>query len=170
VSLNRIVSNARRRPPGLTALVLFAAAMGWLEGVVVVYIRALLGFEHGQSYPPAGAVIARMTALPWLIPTEQTRELATLAILATAAWLAAPRLRGRFGAFLVAFGVWDIVYYVALWVMLRWPPSLAAMDMLFLIPPHRWWYQPVWVPIAISCGMIAVGLRLFRRGGPSPYV
>jgi len=144
--------------------------MGWLEGVVVVYIRALIGIAHAESYPPADVVIARMAALPWLIPTEQTREVATITMLATAAWLAAPRLSGRLGAFLVAFGVWDIVYYIALWVMLRWPPSLAAMDMLFLIPPLSWWYQPVWVPAAISCGMIAVGIRLFRRGGRGPYV
>ena len=170
MSLNRIVSNARHRRPGLFPLVLFAVAMGWLEGVVVVYIRGLLGIAHGQSYPPARAVIERMAALPWLIPTEQTREVATLALLACAAWLAAPRPGARLGAFLVAFGAWDIVYYIALWVMLRWPPSLASMDMLFMIPPHPWWYQPVWVPVAISCGLILTGLRLFRRGGPGPYV
>ena len=166
MSLHRVVSNARPRSPGLGALVLFAAAMGWLEGVVVVYIRALLGIAHGGVYPGAQTVLARMTALPWLIRTEQTREVATLAMLAMVAWLAAPRLRGRFGAFLVAFGVWDIVYYIALWTMLRWPESLATMDMLFLIPPHPWWYQPVWVPVAISCGMIVAGVRMFRRGGP----
>jgi hypothetical protein len=164
MSLHRVVSNVRPRVHGLSALVLFAAAMGWLEGVVVVYIRALLGIAHGGVYPGAKTVLARMAALPWLIRTEQSRELATLVMLAAAAWLAAPRLRGRLGAFLVAFGVWDIVYYIALWVMLRWPPSLAARDMLFLIPPHPWWYQPVWVPVAISCGMIALGVRLFRRG------
>ena len=137
MSLNRIMSNARPRRPGLMPLLLLAAAMGWLEGVVVVYIRALLGIAHGQGYPAAREVLGRMVALPWLIPTEQTREVATLAMLASAAWFAAPHLRGRFGAFLIGFGVWDIVYYVALWMMLRWPPSLATMDMLFLIPPHQ---------------------------------
>jgi hypothetical protein len=166
VSLNRIVSNARPRRPGLAPLILFATAMGWLEGVVVVYIRALLGIAHGQGYPPARAVIARMETLPWLIPTEQSREVATLAMLALAAWLAAPRARPRFGAFLVCFGVWDLVYYAALWMMLRWPPSLASMDLLFLIPPSPWWYQPVWVPVAISCALIVAGVRMFQRGGP----
>ena len=170
MSLNRIVSNARPRRPGLIPLLLFSAAMGWLEGVVVVYIRALLGIAQTEGLPPAAEVLERMAALPWLIRTEQTREVATLVMLASAAWFAAPHLRARFGAFLIAFGVWDIVYYVALWVMLRWPTSLATMDLLFLIPPHPWWYQPVWVPIAISFGLILMGLRLFRRGGPSAYV
>jgi hypothetical protein len=163
MTLHRIVSNARPGRPGLVPLVLFAVAMGWLEGVVVVYIRALLGLAHGEAYPPARAVIARMAALPWLVPTEQTREVATLLMLAMAARLAAPRARPRFGAFLVCFGVWDLTYYVALWLMLRWPPSLASMDLLFLIPPGPWWYQPVWVPVAISCGMIFAGVRMFRR-------
>ncbi len=160
------VPGAPRRP-SLLPLVLFAVAMGWLEGVVVVYLRALLGLAHAESYPPAEQVLARMAALPWLVPTEQTREVATIAMLAAAAWLAAPRARSRFGAFLIAFGVWDIVYYVALYVLLRWPPSLLAMDMLFLIPPVRAWYQPVWAPVAISIGMIAVGVRLVRGGRPA---
>ena len=168
MSLHRVVSSVRPRAHGLTPLLLFAAAMGWLEGVVVVYIRALLGIAHGGVYPGARIVLTRMAALPWLVPTEQTREVATLVMLAAAAWLAGARLRGRLGAFLVAFGVWDLVYYVALWVMLRWPPSLVAMDMLFLIPPHPWWYQPVWVPVVISCGMIVLGVRLFRRGASGP--
>ena len=161
MSLDRIVSARSGRRSTLLPLVLFAVAMGWLEGVAVVYIRALLGIAHGGGYPGAKAVLARMAALPWLVPTEQGREVATLAMLAAAAWIAAPRARGRLGAFLLAFGVWDIAYYVALWTMLRWPPSLATMDMLFLIPPHSWWYQPVWVPVAISGGMVAVGIRMF---------
>jgi hypothetical protein len=81
--------------------------------------------------------------------------LATLAMLAARTWTA------RLGAFLVAFGVWDIAYYAALFAMLRWPPSLLTMDLLFLIPAHPWWYQPVWLPVAISCVMITIGARLF---------
>ena len=45
--------------------------------------------------------------------------------LAAVAWLAAPRLRSRLGAFLVAFGTWDLAYYLGLYALLRWPPSLA---------------------------------------------
>jgi len=147
----------------LAVLVLFAAAMGWLEGVVVVYIRGLFGMAHGPTVPPPSEVTRQFSRLPWLLPTEQTREAATLVMIATVAWLSAPRPIGRLGAFLLVFGVWDIVYYVALYALLRWPPSLGTMDVLFLIPPGPWWYQPVWVPLVIASLMSLVGARLFAR-------
>jgi hypothetical protein len=150
----------------LTILLLFAAAMGWLEGVVVVYVRGLLGAAHGPRTPSPAEVVARFGQLPWLLPTEQGREAATLIMLATVAWLGAGTARSRLGAFLILFGVWDIVYYVALYAMLGWPPRLTTMDVLFLIPPGPWWNQPVWLPILISCLMVAAGVALFRDGEP----
>jgi hypothetical protein len=162
------------RPPApagpakrLTMLVLFAAAMGWLEGVVVVYIRGLLGVARPGPLPSGGEVMRQFAKVPWLMGTEQTRELATLVMLIAVAWLAGDRGRSRFGAFLVAFGVWDIVYYLALFAMLRWPSSLASIDVLFLIPPHPWWSQPVWVPIAIASAMVAFGARMFLSRRPA---
>ena len=152
-------------PARLAWVALFAVAMGWLEAVVVVYIRAIIGLAHSETIPPAAEVMRRFVEQPWLLPTEQGREAATLVMLAAVAWLAAPRWPARLGAFLVVFGVWDIFYYVALYAMLRWPPSLATMDLLFLLPPHPWWYQPVWVPVAISCVMIAGGAVLFLGRG-----
>ena len=144
------------------ALPVFAIAMGWLEGVVVVYIRGLVGLAHSAATPPPAEVMARLTALPWLVRTEQTREVATIVMLLAAAWLATRSAPGRAGAFLIAFGIWDIAYYAALYVLLGWPSSLTARDVLFLIPPHPWWYQPVWVPLAISCGMVGAGAWLMR--------
>jgi hypothetical protein len=148
----------------LATLAVFAFAMGWLEAVVVVYIRGLIGLGPGAGIPPVDEVLRRFRALPWLLGTEQTREVATLVMLGAVALLAADRLRSRLGAFLVAFGVWDIAYYVALYVFLRWPQSLMSYDVLFLIPPGPWWHQPVWVPIAISAVMIGFGARLFVAG------
>jgi hypothetical protein len=142
-------------------LVLFAVAMGWLEAVVVVYIRGLLGVAHGPRVLEPGEIARRFAELPWLLGTEQGREAATIVMLATVAWLAAPRARSRLGAFLVAFGAWDLAYYLALFALLRWPPSLATMDLLFLLPPGPWWYQPVWVPVVISCAMVLGGAWLF---------
>lgn len=147
----------------LAVLALFAVAMGWLEAVVVVYIRALLGVAHGPAAPAPDELTRRLASLPWLIGTEQGREAATIVMLAALAWLAAPRFPSRLGAFLVAFGAWDIAYYLALFALLRWPPSLATPDLLFLIPPGPWWIQPVWVPVAISGAMIAGGAWLFAR-------
>lgn len=149
--------------PRLPALAAFAIAMGYLEAVVVVYIRTILGLRDQRSMPSEQEVMRRLAELPWLIPTEQTREAATILILAAVAGLAARSWRARLGAFLLAFGVWDITYYAALWLHLRWPPSLATMDVLFLIPPGPWWYQPVWLPLAISAGFTAAGVALMRR-------
>jgi hypothetical protein len=153
--------SAARPGRRLAVLVVFAAAMGWLEAVVVVYLRALLGIAHGSAAPAPDEIARRLGSLPWLIGTEQGREAATLLMLGTVAWFAAPRLLPRLGAFLVAFGVWDLAYYVALFALLRWPPSLATPDLLFLLPPGPWWIQPVWVPVVISIGMIAAGAGLF---------
>ena len=162
--------NPARPGRRLAVLVLFATAMGWLEAVVVVYLRALLGVAHGSAAPGPDELTRGLASLPWLVGTEQGREVATIVMLAAVAWLAAPRFLPRLGAFLVAFGVWDIIYYVALYLLLRWPPDLATPDLLFLVPPGAWWIQPVWVPAAISCVMIAAGSRLFtapqrRRAG-----
>ena len=151
-------------PRRLLVAALFAAAMGYLEAVVVVYIRGLLGMGPGDGMPAESEVMRRMAALPWLLYTEQAREVATMMMIASVAWLAAPTLRARIGAFLVVFGVWDIVYYIGLYAHLRWPTSLATKDLLFLIPPGPWWYQPVWVPLAFSVGFIVVGSRMFLRG------
>jgi hypothetical protein len=147
----------------LAAVAIFAAAMGWLEGVVVVYIRGLLGFERGAPTPPPDEVMRHLEGIPWLMPTEQGREAATILMLAVVGWLAGRSFRSRSGAFLLAFGVWDVTYYLALYAHLRWPPSLATMDLLFLLPPSPLWYQPVWVPVAISCGMIALGAWWMRE-------
>ena len=159
------VTSARVRLPRsrFAVLVLYAAAMGWLEAVVVLYIRGVLGFEHGALPPPPERIGDLLTREPWVLPTEQTREAATLVMLGTVAWLAGRSGRSRLGAFLIAFGVWDIAYYVALWALVRWPSSLTTLDLLFLIPPSPLWNQPVWVPIAISTGMIALGAWMMRE-------
>lgn len=145
------------------AVVVYGAAMGWLEGVVVVYLRQIVGIAYGAPMPDSVEVLKRMGALPWMIRTEQSREAATILMLAAVGFLAARRWSSRFGAFIVAFGVWDITYYIALRVLIGWPPSLTTMDLLFLIPQGPWWYQPIWLPVAISCGMIGAGAWLMQR-------
>jgi hypothetical protein len=159
------MSNARRRSrlTRIAALAVYAIAMGWLEAVVVVYIRALTGLGHGADVPDPAGVAQHLRQVPWLIGTEQTRELATMVMLAAIGLAVARTWTGRFGAFLFCFGVWDISYYVALYALLRWPSSLATLDVLFLVPPSALWYQPVWVPVAISCVMIAGGAWMFLR-------
>lgn len=151
------------------AVLVFAGAMAWLEAVVVVYLRHILGIGRTETIPPFDESIRRIRSLPWLLSTEHGREVATMVMLLAVGFLAARTWRARFGAWLVCFGAWDIAYYASLYALLRWPPGLFTLDLLFLIPPHPWWYQPVALPVAISCVMIAVGSRLFfRPAGPLP--
>jgi hypothetical protein len=101
---------------------------------------------------------------------ELIREGATLVMLATAAWLAARSFRPRFGYFLMAFGVWDIGYYVFLKVLTDWPGSLFDWDILFLLPLP--WWGPVLAPVTIAALMIVTGSLLTltapRDGGRGP--
>lgn len=160
----RLRTGAGKRPPASPAgrvilLAAFAVAMGHLEAVVVVYIREILGLIP----TPEDLTPAVLELVPgWIIAVEQTREAATIIMLVCLALLAGRNLRERLGAFLFAFGVWDITYYAALKLMIGWPQALTTMDLLFLIPGA--WYAPVWVPLVVSCGLIAAGLLCFRRG------
>ena len=73
----------------------------------------------------------------------------------------------QYAAFLWAFGLWDILYYVWLWVMLRWPSSLLDFDVLFLIPLP--WVGPVLAPVLIALVMMGAGwaiLSLRDHGHP----
>ncbi|MGC8660494.1 MAG: hypothetical protein ACP5U1_15620, partial [Desulfomonilaceae bacterium] len=69
---------------------------------------------------------------------------------------AARNRRQAWAYFMIAFGVWDIFYYVWLKVFLDWPASLMTWDLLFLLPVP--WVGPVLAPVIISIGLIAGGV------------
>ena len=69
--------------------------------------------------------------------------------------LGGPHWRSRLGYAAIAFGVWDIFYYVFLKMMCGWPHSLVDWDILFLIPLP--WWGPVLAPVLIASLMIAWG-------------
>lgn len=140
----------------LIAIAVWAAAFAFVEAAVVVYLRRLLHPE-GFTFP--------LTPHPYdaILGVELAREAATLLMLAACAWLADARGWVRFAFFMVAFGVWDIFYYVWLWVVLGWPPSLATLDVLFLIPGI--WVGPVWAPCVVSAGIISAGTMIALRVG-----
>ncbi len=134
-------------------VVLFGAAFGWVEAAVVVDLRALF-------YPDGFAMPLRPITQP-LLAVELIREAATLAMLAAVGVLAGRTRWQRFAAFLAAFGVWDLVYYLALTLILGWPTSLAEWDVLFLLP---WpWLGPVYAPAGVAVLMIGFGGLVFRR-------
>jgi hypothetical protein len=86
---------------------------------------------------------------------EIGREAATMVMLAVVALAVARTAREWSAAFAIAFGVWDIVFYVCLKVLLGWPGSLFTWDILFLIPAP--WVGPVIAPVLVSFAMIGAG-------------
>jgi hypothetical protein len=69
--------------------------------------------------------------------------------------LAGKSWRSRWGYAAIAFGIWDIFYYVFLKVLCGWPNSLLDWDILFLLPLP--WWGPVLSPVLISLLMICWG-------------
>lgn len=137
------------------ALLAYAAAMGLLEAVVVIYLRRLLGVGVGNVVaPPHGAVWTSVRGM------ELARELATLVMILAVALLAARSWRQRLGAFALVFGVWDLVYYLALAALVGWPRSPLDGDLLFLIPAP--WWGPVLAPALIAVLLVVAGVRLLR--------
>jgi hypothetical protein len=94
---------------------------------------------------------------------ELVREAATLLMLLTVGSLAGQTWRTRLGYSAIAFGVWDIFYYVFLRVMCGWPRSPLDWDVLFLLPLP--WWGPVLAPVLIASLMIVWG-TLVTSGQP----
>ena len=70
-------------------------------------------------------------------------------------------LRSRAAYFLLAFGVWDIFYYVFLRLLIDWPKTLFDTDIFFLLPIA--WVGPVITPVFISTLMVFTSLVLLNR-------
>ncbi len=122
----------------------FGIAMGFLEAIVVVYLRQLY-FPEGFDFP-LNPIPPKILAIEWL------REITTLVMLVSTGIIAGKNFLQRFSYFLYCFAVWDIFYYVALKLLLNWPPSLLTWDLLFLIPVA--WVGPVLAPVICSLTMI----------------
>lgn len=123
---------------------LFAIAMGFLEAIVVVYLRELY-YPNGFSFP--------LQAMPaGILSVELVREICTMVMLLTIALIAGKNKLQKFAWFIYCFAVWDIFYYVGLKLFLNWPPSLMTWDLLFLIPVA--WVGPVLAPVICSLTMI----------------
>jgi hypothetical protein len=86
---------------------------------------------------------------------ELWREAATLVMIGTLGVLAGRTWRRRAGYAALAFGVWDIFYYVFLRIISGWPRTLMDWDILFLLPLP--WWGPVLAPVSIAVVMIIWG-------------
>jgi len=155
----------------VVALLLFGTAFGYLEAAVVTYLRLLHEPARPRFYP--GRATAELFPLLTLnqlqsagaeqqriLAAEIGRETATIIMLA-AVGLAVAQNAGQWAAaFVIAFGTWDITFYIFLKVLLDWPESLFTWDILFLIPVP--WTGPVLAPVLVSAAMIAAGLWHLR--------
>ena len=142
-------------PRRWTAVGVFSVAMALLEAAVVSYLRVFL--DRVDPYQP------NPLPLPaWLMPIELAREAATVVMLLSVAWLAGCNWRARCGYFLLAFGIWDIFYYVFLVPFSGWPRSLLDWDVLFLIPLP--WWGPILAPVSIAILMVAGGTLITQLG------
>jgi hypothetical protein len=130
------------------SVVVFAIAMAWVESACVYYLRVLTDrIDPYQAQPlPMEAALGSV---------ELVREAATMVMLCMVGALAAAAWRKRVAYTLIAFGVWDVFYYVFLRVIADWPKSPFDWDVLFLLPLP--WWGPVVAPMSIALLMIAWG-------------
>ena len=129
-------------------VVVFAIGMAWVEAACVYYLRVMV--ERIDPY--------QVNPLPMrggLGQVELVREVATLVMLAAVGALAGRTRQARLAYTAIAFGVWDIFYYVFLRLICDWPRSLFDWDILFLLPLP--WWGPVLAPVCIALLMIAGG-------------
>ena len=138
----------------LILLVPFGIAMAHLEGVVVVYLRKALGMLDSESNKESVEKIA-----PKFLKIEMTREAATIIMLVVIAYLVGNTWVERGIYFLWTFAFWDLFYYLSLYILIKWPPTLRTIDVLFLIPKP--WIAPVWFPIGVSSLTIIAIILLF---------
>ena len=135
---------------------LFALAMAWMESATVFYLRTLVGRVDPYQVAPLPSHLL-------LGNIELIREFATMLMLFTVGWLAGREFRTRFSYMLIAFGVWDILYYEFLSLMGPWPRSVMDWDVLFLIPLP--WWGPVLAPCIVAALMVAGGTLVTQFEG-----
>lgn len=127
----------------LFLLAVFGIAMAHFEGVVVVYLRKALGMLDSDGNKESVEKIPKK-----YLYIEMTREAATIIMLLVIAFLAGTSWPEKGIFFLWTFAFWDLFYYLSLYILIKWPPSLKAIDVLFLIPVP--WIAPVWFPVGVS--------------------
>jgi hypothetical protein len=137
---------------------IFAAAFGFTEAAVVVYLRKIIELSSKTNLNKIIDQAQLANHLPETILTiEMYREAATIIMLATIAFIAIRTWNERIAIFLWTFALWDIIYYVGLYSTVKWPASLQDSDVLFLIPVP--WTAQVWFPVAISLLIILAVIK-----------
>ena len=138
----------------------FAAAMSLLEAAVVIYIRRLYYSENPLDLFPLSFLTSYDPTL------ELAREVSTIVMLVTVAMLAErSTLMRTFAAFVFVFGLWDILYYAWLKLLLGWPRDWLEWDVLFLVPTI--WLGPWICPALIALLFVGWGAAILLS--PTQY-
>ena len=156
----------------VAGLFLFGVSFGYVEAAVVIYLRALYeplrqhltpGRAAGDLFPlvDSDRMVAEVPETGRLLRVEVVREGATILMLAAAAMLVTGDRDLWLPAFAIAFGVWDVAFYVFLKLWIDRPASLATWDLLFLIPVP--WVAPVLAPVLVSFTIIGCGIVALYR-------
>jgi hypothetical protein len=148
------MTGRRRERAQWMLVVTLAVGMAWVEAACVYYIRVLV--DRVEPYQPNPLPI-----YGGLGEVELVREVATLLMLAMTGALAGRTWLTRLGYAAIAFGFWDILYYVFLRIMSGWPASLFDWDILFLLPLP--WWGPVIAPVCIALLMVVWGTLVTRE-------
>ena len=156
----------------LIALFFFGIAFGLLEAIVVFYLQTIIGHRVTElTQPTQYTVLLNLKFIAFILPrnpmlknthitsVEMFRELATIIMLVSLGYVAGNTIKQRIGAFLITFALWDIFYYVFLYVLIGWPTNLLNIDVYFLIPVP--WIGPVLTPVSISLIMLFYGVKLY---------
>jgi hypothetical protein len=149
----------------LAGLYLFGIGFGFVEAAVVVNLRLILapsvdravGRPSDDLLPmiPFDRLVIEDRFAERVLRVEVAREAATLALLVGVGLAAGRSFIGRFSAFLVGFGAWDLSYYLSLRKLIDWPASVWTWDVLFLIPVP--WAAPVLAPALVAATMVLAG-------------
>jgi hypothetical protein len=164
-------------PPGglrrrLIVLVLFGTIFGYVEAAAVVYIRAVYEPIHRRLFPDRAPddLFPAFTQDQWSREgpaslrspvLEVGRELGTVLLVALLAWGTSRGAAQGFASFMLAFGVWDLAYYVWLYALTGWPHSLWDQDLVFAAPLP--WVGPVLAPVLVAAVMVVTAGIFFRR-------
>jgi hypothetical protein len=153
-------------------LILFGISFAYVEAAVVVYLRAMYDpIRHklrpnqpvGDLFPliPADQLQNAAPESSWFRSVEAGREMATMIMLASVALAAAGGRSLWLPSFAIAFGTWDLFFYVFLKLLVNWPASLMTWDILFIVPVP--WSAPVLAPSIVSLTIIGAGLLALAR-------
>ena len=140
-------------------VVVFAVGMAFVESATVYDLRVMVErIDPYQANPlPMSGAVGKV---------ELVREAATLVMLFAVGAIAGQTWHTRLGYTAIAFGIWDIFYYVFLKVICGWPTSIFDWDILFLLPLP--WWGPVLAPVCIAALMIVCGTLVTQGGDRNP--